>query len=85
MKKPPILLALTGAAALVGALLLPQPSSGQSADATDPAFVQLITEIAAQQTAIIENHAKLDEKIATITEDVRVARIFVGRGGGKAK
>ena len=85
MKKPPILLALMGAAALAGALLLPQPSSGQSPAAGDAALAQLLTEIAAQQAVILENHAKIDEKIAAIGEDVRVARIFVSRGGGKAK
>ena len=85
MKKPPILLALTGAVALAGALLLPHPSSGQSPVAGDAALAQLLTEVAAQQTVILENHAKIDEKIAAIGEDVRVARIFVGRGGGKAK
>ena len=85
MKKPPIYLALTGAAALAGALLLPQPSSGQAPATGDAALAQLLTEVAAQQTAILENHAKLDEKIAAIGEDVRIARIFVGRGGGKTK
>ena len=46
---------------------------------------QLITEVAAQQTTILENQSQIDEKLAAIGEDVRVARIFVGRGGGKAK
>ncbi len=85
MKKPSILLALTGAVALCGALLLPQPSSGQSPAAGDAALTQLLTEITAQQATILDNHAKIDEKIAAIAEDVRVARIFVGRGGGKTK
>ena len=85
MKKPPILLALTGAVALGGALLLPQPSSGQSPAVGDAALTQLLTELTAQQSAILENHAKIDEKIAAIAEDVRVARIFVSRGGGKTK
>ena len=85
MKRPPILLALTGAAALAGALLLPQPSSGQSPAIGDAALTQLLTELAAQQASLADNHAKIDEKLAVIAEDVRVARIFVGRGGGKAK
>ena len=85
MKRSPMLLALTGAGALLGALLLPQPSSGQAPAASEAAVVQLITEVVAQQAAISENHAKLDEKIAAIAEDIRIARIFVGRGGGKAK
>ena len=85
MKRSPMLLALTGAAALIGALLLPQPSSGQAPASADAAVTQLLTEVTAQQSAILENHAKIDEKLAAIGEDVRVARIFVSRGGGKAK
>lgn len=85
MKKPPILLALTGGTALAVALLFPQPSSGQATASGDAALTQLLTEVAAQQTTIIENHTKIDEKVAAIAEDVRVARIFVGRGGGKSK
>ena len=38
-----------------------------------------------QQALIVESQTKIDEKIAVIAEDVRVARIFVARGGGKAK
>ena len=85
MKRSPMFLALTGGAALIGALLLPQPSSGQAPAAPDAALAQLITEVAAQQTTILENQSQIDEKLAAIGEDVRVARIFVGRGGGKAK
>jgi hypothetical protein len=85
MKRSPMLLALTGAAALFGALLLPQPSSGQAPAAGDDAITKMITEVAAQQIAILENHAKIDEKVAAIAEEIRVARIFVGRGGGKAQ
>ena len=84
MKRSPMFLALTGGAALLGALLVPQPSSGQ-APAPDAAITQLITEVVAQQATILENHQLIDEKLAAISEDVRVARIFVGRGGGKAK
>lgn len=85
MKRPPLLLALTGAGALLGALLVPQPSSGQAPAAGDAAVSQLLVEVVAQQIAISENHAKIDEKLAAIAEDVRVARIFVSRGGGKTK
>ena len=85
MKRPPMLLALTGAAALAGALLLPQPSSGQSPATGDAALTQLLTEITTQQTTLADNHTKIDEKLAAIAEDVRIARIFVGRGGGKTK
>ena len=85
MKRSPTLFALSGACALIGALLLPQPSSGQAPVVSDDGMAQLLTEVVTQQAAILENHAKIDEKIATIAEDVRVARIFIGRGGGKTK
>lgn len=70
--------------ALVLGLTLPERSSGQAANES-AAIAALITEIAAQQALITENQAKMDERIAVIAEDVRVARIFVARGGGKAR
>ena len=85
MKKPPILLALGGALALSGALLLPHHSSGQAPAETDPETSKICAEIVAQQVIIGENQAKMDETIAAISENVRLARIFAGRGGGKAK
>ena len=85
MKRSPMLFALTGACALLGALLLPQPSSGQAPASGDEALAQMLTEVVNQQTTIHENQTKIDEKIAGIAEDIRIARIFVGRGGGKAK
>ncbi len=85
MKKPPIFLAITGVLALGGAMLLPQRSSGQAAAEGDPALTNMLAEVTAQQIVIAENQAKIDEKLAGLSEDVRVARIFVGRGGGKTK
>lgn len=85
MKRSPIFLALIGGAALLGALLLPHPSSGQAPATNDAAITQLIAEVTAQQATILDNHKLIDEKLAAISEDVRVARIFVGRGGGKVK
>lgn len=63
--------------------LIPRPSLGQ-AGADDPLLAPLIEEITKQQAAIAENQTKIEEKLALIAEDIRVARIFVGRGGGKA-
>lgn len=63
--------------------LVPRPSLGQ-AGGDDPLLSPLIDEITKQQTSIVENQAQIDVKLATIAEDLRVARIFVGRGGGKA-
>ena len=38
-------------------------------------------EVQAQQAAMAENQAKIDEKLATLAETVRVARIYASRGG----
>ena len=73
-----------GLSALAAILLAPMPSKGE-VGADDPAFAALLTEVAAQQAVIADNQAKIDAKLATIGESVRVARIFVSRGGGKAK
>ena len=73
-----------GLSALAAILLAPMPSKGEAA-ADDPALVALLTEVAAQQAVIADNQTKIDAKLATIGESVRVARIFVSRGGGKAK
>ena len=78
-----------GLSALAAVLLAPMPSKGEAAGgagaADDAALTALLTEVAGQQAAIIDNQAKIDAKLATIGESVRVARIFVSRGGGKAK
>ncbi len=65
-------------------LTLPQRSSGQAGNDA-AALAAVLTELMAQQAAITENQTKIEEKIAVIAEDVRIARIFVARGGGKAK
>jgi hypothetical protein len=59
----------------------------QSSDATEPPSAQdqqlaaVIKEIQAQQALIAANQAKIDAKLGTIAEVVRVARIFASRGG----
>jgi hypothetical protein len=69
-------------AVLATALLLvlgsPSPSHGQ-AGSDDAALTALITDLTNQQTTIAENHAKIDEKIAVIAEDIRQARIMAKR------
>jgi hypothetical protein len=85
MNKPPVFLATSGALALAGVLLLAPHSSGQAVAGGDAALAQLLIDVTAQQIVLAENHTKIDEKLAGISEDVRVARIFVGRGGGKTK
>jgi hypothetical protein len=41
----------------------------------------LITEVRAQQAAIAANQVKINEKLATLAESIRVARIYSSRGG----
>jgi hypothetical protein len=85
MKQPKsILLWGIGAAAVIGAVCFPSPLSGQAAG-DEQAIAQLVTEVAAQQAQIIANQQVIDQKLAVIEENVRIARIFVSRGGGKAK
>jgi hypothetical protein len=41
----------------------------------------LAAQIKAQQTALADNQAKIDAKLVTIAEAVRIARIFASRSG----
>jgi hypothetical protein len=36
-----------------------------------------------QQATITDNQAKIDAKLAAIAENLRLARIYAGRAGGK--
>lgn len=67
------------ACALLLAFIAP-PSSRGDAD-PDPALLSLIKDVTAQQKTIVENQAKIDEKLSAATETLRQARIFVSRGG----
>ena len=42
-----------------------------------------VKEVQSQQVAISENQAKIEAKIASIAEILRVARIYSTRAGGK--
>ena len=86
MKPKPLLLALLGAGLLAAGLTLPNDSQGQAAPATgDRTTEALLMEIGAQQAAIQRNQAAMDAKLAAMSENIRLARIYVSRGGGKAK
>jgi hypothetical protein len=76
-----LVVALAGAA-FGSALLAPTRSNGQAA-ADDPALTVLLNDVTVQQTTLAENQARIDAKLASIGENLRLARIFVGRGGGK--
>ena len=61
---------------LIGGLNAAEPVNPQ-----EQQLLSVIKEIQAQQTAMAENQAKIDAKLATVGEAVRVARIFSSRGG----
>lgn len=70
--------------AFLAVLLSPQPLRGEGG-AEGAELTALLTEVATQQATISENQTKIDAKLATVAESIRVARIFVSRGGGKSK
>jgi ABC-type transporter MlaC component len=49
--------------------------------ALDQQVAAAIKEIQAQQATIADNQAKIDAKLATVGEAVRIARIYSSRGG----
>jgi DUF917 family protein len=71
-------------AALLAAGLAPTTVRGQAAPEA-AAVTALLAEVAAQQVVIAENQTKIDAKLAAAAESVRIARLFVSRGGGKAQ
>lgn len=84
MKPKPLAVTLFGCALLAAGMLLPRESAGQAG--TEEALMQqLLVDVIAQQSIIAENQSRVDEKVAAIAEEIRVARIFAGRAGGKAK
>lgn len=84
MKQPnKIILAGLGAAIFAGVLGIPHESSGQAAANEQQQLAALVTEIAQQQVKIVENQKQLDEKLAVVAENLRVAKIYVSRGGGQ--
>jgi hypothetical protein len=72
--------------ALIVILSLALLVSGPAAEAPDTRQVPeqvlaLVKEVQGQQAIIADNQAKIDAKLATIAEAIRVARIYSSRGG----
>ena len=64
-----------------GALLL-APAIAQTPTQKDADDLNaLIKDVQAQQAEMAENQAKIEEKLAALTETIREARIFSSRGG----
>ena len=82
MKSKLTLCALAVGFFAICATMTPQRSRGQSED-LPPQVLALLNEVQQQQATIVANQDKIDAAIATITEDIRLARIFVSRAGPK--
>jgi hypothetical protein len=79
MKRFSALTAFFSLALLATAPAAEAPSAQQQARQV----LAVAKEVQGQQAAIAENQAKIDAKLATVAEAVRVARIYSARGGGK--
>jgi hypothetical protein len=70
-------------AALAISLGAPSRSSGQALGADDPVLTALLNDLTVKQATLDDNQNKIDLKLAAIADTLRLARIYVGRGGGK--
>jgi hypothetical protein len=83
MKPKRLAVSLFGCAVLAAVALLPRESIGQASE--EAQIQQLMVDIIAQQAVMADNQNKIDEKVAAIAEEVRIARIYAARTGGKVK
>jgi ABC-type transporter MlaC component len=78
MKRLPALTAFFSVALLMVAPAAEAPSASQQ---QEQQVLAVTKEVQNQQVAIAENQAKIDAKLATIAEYLRIARIYSSRGG----
>ncbi len=81
MKKNCVLFALMTVGTVLTLFVSPLRTHGQS-EAQGNQIDLLLQEVGQQQITIANNQAIIDEKLAAIDENLRVARIFVSRAGG---
>jgi hypothetical protein len=62
-------------------LVFSAPAQAPKHNPAQEELAALIKEVRAQQGAIAANQAKISEKLATLAESIRVARIYSSRGG----
>jgi len=63
------------------AWLFPLTTIGQNSTAADPATLALIGELETQQKEIAANQTLIEQSLAVVVEEIRVARIYVSRSG----
>lgn len=76
------------AIALCAALALAASSHAQAPNAQaqqDQQMLAAIRELQTQQAAIVENQSKIEAKLATVSEALRLARIYSSRAGQNDK
>lgn len=68
---------------LLGALALFAGTIGAQSPAAsdDQQLENLLREVQAQQIQIADNQSKIDEKLVTLGEAIRIAKIYASRGG----
>jgi hypothetical protein len=71
---------LSGTVALL-TVLITSGSAQNPPTENDQRLLVLVQQVQAQQALIIANQDKIDGKLAEVSEAVRVARLFAGRGG----
>lgn len=79
MKRLPALTAFFSFVLLMAAPAADAPNASQA----EQQVLAAAKEVQSQQAAIAENQAKIDAKVATIAEILRVARIYASKAGGK--
>ena len=77
MKTIPVLAAFLSLALLATA---PAADDAKEKQQTQQ-LLALVKEVQGQQKTIAENQGKIDEKLVTIAEALRLARIYSSRGG----
>ena len=70
----------TGIVALL-AVLASSGSAQNPAAENEQRLLALVQQVQSQQAQITANQDKIDSKLAEVTEAIRLARIFAGRGG----
>ena len=80
MKRIAVLAAVFSFVLLMAARAEEAPSASQQ---QEQQILALTKEVQTQQIAIAENQVKIDTKLATIAECLRLARIYASRTGAK--
>ena len=75
--KPTLLFAFCALITLVSSA----PAQAPQQNPAQAELAALIKDVRAQQAAIAANQVKINEKLATLAESIRVARIYSSRGG----